>query len=410
MVTEKQRTNRCRAVGGLLGLGLAGAFAAPASAESANQPVNDIALSATVRHDSNIARSIISSGNTHASDERATIGAELTITRPVGRNTISANAFIGYDFYRRNTRLNRERISVAVDAAVNVGPCLVRLTPSFSRRQSDYADLQFLNVPGIDSVRNVQTEQNYATELRCGNPNGFRPLVRYARGIGNNSSPLRQFSNYHSDTYAAGLGYNNVVLGNYDLTVSRTDLDYPNRPAIFSNGYQRDEIGITGSRDIGSILVAHASLAYTNLKPKTAVVPGFKGISWSVGATAIPIPALRLQATWAQSVNPSLGTNALYSRDRNIDLAATYALSERTSVTLSASRTTRVYRGDGAVLGPLLTDDRRDRISGEVSFTPSQRLRLSLEATHERRNANGTLYDYKNTFIALTARFSLGSP
>ena len=40
-----------------------------------------------------------------------------------------------------------------------------------------------------------------------------------------------------------------------------------------------------------------------------------------------------------------------------------------------------------------------------MQFSP--RLKLSLEAGHERRNANGTIYDYSNTYAGLRTRFTL---
>jgi hypothetical protein len=393
----------------LMGVALAGLTANPALAQSVSEPTNELAFSVALRHDNNLARAG-SRRVQYPSDERATVGAEASIQRPLGRNTIAAQAFVGYDFYRKNTRLNRERISASVDASVNAGPCLVHLTPSFSRRQSEFSDLSFLDLPSLEGVRNTQTEQNYAGELRCGSATGLRPLVRYAHGSGNNSHPARKLVNFRSDTYAAGVGYSNVVLGDYDVSFERADFRHPNRPAALANGYRSDAITISGSRNIGSILVAQGHLAFTKLNTNGSAVANFKGITWGVSGTLTPLPALRVQGAFSQSVNPSLGTAALYSRNRNINLNASYALSSRTSVTLGAARATRLYRGDVGTLGPPLTNDRRDTFSGQVNFQPSNRLSFTLNAAHERRNANGTIYDYKNTYFVLTTRFSLGTP
>jgi hypothetical protein len=37
----------------------------------------------------------------------------------------------------------------------------------------------------------------------------------------------------------------------------------------------------------------------------------------------------------------------------------------------------------------------------------SPRVKLTAEAGHETRNANGNIYDYSNTFIGLGARYAL---
>ena len=413
MAIYQGRIAEHRSMRAVLGLLIAGTVAMPARAQSVQEPVNELAFNAELRHDSNVTGANAVSPafrDLKESDERLNVGVSLLLARPLGRHSVSVDAFVGYDFYRHNSRLNSERIAFAGDLVLNAGPCSLDLRPQYNRRQSNLYDIAYINVPGINSVRNTETTQVYRGELRCGSATGIRPLAYYERSYGDNSNPLRQLSDYRGESYGGGLSYTHPVVGQFDLSVGRTNMDYPNRGiGDLTTGYQEDEIRLAASRDIGSVLTAHGYVAYTHLKPKNGIADDFKGASWSLGVTAVPTANLQLRANFAQNLEPSLGNNALYMRERSWSLAGTYQLGVKTSATLAASRNERVYRGAVALIGLPLTTDRMDRISGRVDFRPSQRLAFGLEVGHERRKANDSFYDYKNTYAALSARFILGS-
>lgn len=412
-------TNQCRNADGqrrfhaALVLLSASAASVPAHAQSVREPINELSFTADVRHDDNVARASedpASLRGLEKSDERLSIGASLRLARPFSRHSVAVDGFVGYDFYRRNTELNRERIALSGDLELNAGFCQLSLLPQFNRRQSDLYDLAFLNLPGIESVRNTETTQVYRAELRCGRALGIRPLAIYERSYGDNSNALRKISDYRSETVGGGLSYTNPVLGTFDLSAERQTMKYPNRPTADGlTGYRQDQIKLASSRNIGAVLTADGYVAYSRVKPQNSAAPGFKGLSWSIGLTAVPITDIQLRAALSQTITPALGNNALYSRSRNWRLAATYQLGPRSAITLSGSRNDRLYRGATPVFGPVLTSDHLDQISGRFDFTPSRRLGLGLEVGHERRNANGTFYDYRNTYVALNTRFTLGT-
>ena len=414
MVTNQKRTvERFLRGQAALGLLLAGAAGGALHAQTVAEPVNELAFSAELRHDTNVARADelrAARQGLRRSDERLSLGASFTLARPLGRNNVSVNAFVGYDFYRRNSQLNRERIALNGDLDVNVGPCLVSALPQFSRRQSDLYDIAFVDVPGIDSVKNTETTQRYRGELRCGQAFGLRPMVFYERSWGDNTNAIRRVMDYRGEAFGGGLSYSHPVVGDIDLSLERQNLDYPNRPTAFGlTGYRLDEAKLAIRRDIGAVLSADGYVAYSHLEPENSGAPDFKGLSWSLGLTATPLPDLRLRGEFMQSLKPSLGNDALYQRDRNVLLRATYQLTAKTAVSVNAGRNDRLYRGAGGLFGPLLEHDRIDRISAQMDYRASQRLGFGLQLGHERRNANGTIYDYDNTYVALNARFTLGA-
>jgi len=409
MVTNQWRiADDYRRGAGLLGMLLAGAASAPVFAQSVQEPITELSFTAQVRHDGNL-----DSGSTpglETSDDRLSLGTAIRLARPFGRHSLSLDGFLGYDFYRRNSQLNSERIGFSADAELDAGFCQLGLKPRINRQQSNLYDISVIAVPGIGSVRNIETTQVYRGELRCGNELRIRPLVYYERSYGNNSNILRQVSNYHGETIGGGLSYSNPVLGNFDVSVERTTTKYPNRPTLGGlSGYRQDQIKLATSREIGAVLTADGFVAFTHVKPENAVAATYNGMSWSLGVTFIPVTDLRLRANLAQQIDPALGNNALYSRNRDWGLSATYQLGPRTSVGASFDRSERLYRGAQPVLGPVLTNDSVNRISGRFDFTPNRRFGIGLEVGHERRNANGTFYDYRNTFVAVNTRFTLGA-
>lgn len=374
---------------------------------------NDIRFTLEVRHDSNVARTsdaLAAARGLKRSDERLTPGVEIDVQRPMGRHTMSVSGFVGYDFYRRNSRLNRERLGLSAIAGINAGPCLLTLSPGIQRRQSELNTIQFVNLPGTDSYRNTQTTQDYSAELRCGRRTGLRPLVRYERIIGDNSNFIRRISDYRSNKYSAGVGYTNPILGDFTVTVDRDETSYPHRPQAGPNpfgGFRSDDIKLTAQRDIGSLIVANASLAYTHLRPDLAGVRGFNGLSWSLGATVRPTTRLSLQLASNNSVHPSLGAAAVYQRSRNVTLDATYALTHRTSLKAGVSQDHHRYEGASAIYGPLLTNDTLTRLSAGASYDWNSKVQLNLDVGHEHRNANGGIYDYNSSYVAFTTRYKL---
>lgn len=411
LLRSVRRQGRC---GAALGVVLvAGTGWAPVQAQTVQEPVNELAFTAELRHDTNVARADESRAivrGLEQEDQRLSLGASLLLARPLGRNKVSVDAYAGYDFYRRNTRLNSERLALAGDLELSAGLCTANLKPQFNRRQSELFDFVVLNVPGVDSVRNIEMTQNYRGELRCGAAFGIRPMVHYDRSYGDNSNPIRKISDYRGESYGGGLSYTNPVLGQFDLSLDRTNMNYPNRDTVSGlTGYRLDEVRLATSRDIGAVLTADGEIAYTSLKPHNSPAPAFKGVSWRLGLTLVPVTDLQLRANLSQAVRPALGNDALYSRNRDWFLQATYQLGPKTSVTVTGSRAERFFRGATGTLGPLLERDRLDRIAARLNFRPAERLRFGLEGGHERRNANGTFYDYNATYVALSTKFILGA-
>lgn len=377
--------------------------------------VTELSVNFDVRHDSNVARTDAAraaSRGLSLSDERATPSVSLRFGRPIGRHSVELDANVGYDFYRRNKQLNRERLSLAGTANLVGGPCDLTLEPSISRRQSDLADLALLTGTGTgtgtDTVKNTETVQRYAAELRCGRQYGLRPLATIERAIGDNSEPRRQISDYRSFRYGAGVGYTNPVLGDFSARYQHGETSYPKRPAALqSSGYSLDRFSVTAKRDIGAILTASGMLAYLKLRPDQGTSSDFSGVAWDLQLTATPTPDFRVTGSMSRDTSPSLGTDALYQLSRDYSLGASYAVSRVLSVSILGSIDKRDYVGATGFYGPALTNSVQRTVTGTVAFKPSRRIGFAVDVGYQSRNANGVIYDYDNFFAALRTKLTL---
>jgi hypothetical protein len=380
-----------------------------------DRAVTEIAFTLDGLYQSNVAQAnadLAALRGLHRSDFRVTPGVDVVLVRPFGRNTLRLNGFAGYDFYTRNHSLDRERLGLNADARLNFGPCLVSLRPSIVRQQSQLSQIYFIDTPGIDSVRNTETVQVYAGDVRCGRTYGLRPVAGYEHSIGDNSNNVRKISDYRGDRYFGGVGYNNPSFGNFTLTYEHNRIVYPHRDALVSplflaDRYTGDTVRLEAERDIGSIVTIKGSVAYFTVKAPVANVRDFKGLGWQLEGTIQPASRLQLTLTTEHRPEPSLGAEALYSIESKYGALATYALTSRTSLFLGGSLDKRDYRGATGVFGPVLTDDRLIRLRAGATLAMSPRVKLTAEAGHETRNANGNIYDFSNTFIGLGARYAL---
>jgi hypothetical protein len=396
-------------VGAALG-GVSGV--AHAQDSSSSKPQTELYVGVEVRHDSNVVRnaSVASQQGLVNGDERLTPTIGVTISRPLGRNTLLLQGSLGYDFYRRNHQLNRERLNLLADGRLRAGFCELDLSPSFTRQQSDLSQLAYVSTAGIDSVRNTQQIQKYSAEVSCGRSFGLRPFADYQRAIGDNSSALRKVSDYRSNRYGGGIHYTNPIFGDLSLGYHRTDADYPHRSGTIladQTSFHTDEATVGIRRNIGAVVTADASVGYVKVSPSGTNVASFSGISYQLAVQIRPVPRLQVGLNFSADATPSLSTAALYQREHTYGGELDYALTSRTSLNLGASRQIRNYAGATNFFGPVLTNDHFSEIHAGVGLKLGERLRFDLVGGHEVRRANGTIYDYSNTYIALRTRFTL---
>ena len=398
------------------------AFAAggtPLQAQTAgaatNAPLLDIAAQMEVRHDSNVARSSPERAalrGLERSDTRLRPALTVDLARTFGPNDVALTGLVGYDFYVRNSRLNRERVALDGRSTLRLNPCEVALSAAVTRQQSEFLDTLVLVNDGPAVVSNAQTLQSYAATLSCGLGIGIRPTVGIRRTIGDNSNELRRRTNYRSWRYEGGIGYRQPSIGDLLLFVSRQDTTFPDRPALSSfDGYTVDRYGARFARDIGARLRGEVEVAFADVSAAGIIGDNYHGPTYNLSLTAAVTPQLQLRGAAGRDVLTNLANDSAYSLEQTYSLAATYAAGPR--LTLSANALVaprRFYYGqDVLALGDLFRLDRATRVQLGVGagYAAGRRLRFTLDSGYEDRNATGDLFDYSNVFLTAGVRLSL---
>lgn len=385
---------------------------APAVAQS-TQPRTTIELGIFARHDSNIARSDAARAalrGLERSDERISPTLTVEIVRPAGPSTFSLVGSAGYDFHASNTELDRERIGLDAGAQIIAGICGVELNGNIRRRQTDLGDLAFFNAVPVTEVKNTENILGARGRIACGATYGLRPFVGAELSRGRNSNIVRDRAEYDSERYTAGIEYNSPALGRISVFVDRSDVDLIGQilPDGSENGYRTTDIGLQYQRELGTRLRAQVRVAHTDLDPRSALVPRLSGVTWNASLTATLADRVQLRGGIGREVTNSLGSDAVYGIARTYDLSATVAVNDRLRLRAGAQISPQAFRYGALPVGQFVTNDNRRIFSAGADYSLNRRLRLTLDGGIERRNANGTFFDYKNSFVGIGLVASLG--
>lgn len=396
------------------GFGALALLAAPAAAQTA-APARSIVLTTalTTTAESNVARSSPENARLRGlelSDVRATPTVTANVTLPFGRNYLLFTGVVGYDFYARNTRLNRERIELNATGGLNYSQCELVLNGSYARRQSDLGDILIFDQSGALSRITTNTEEikSIGADASCGAPIGLRPTAGIRQTWADNDTIFRQFSNYRSTTITGGIAYRQPSIGELSLFASQSWTDYSNRP--LPNG--RDDgttvrsYGARYERDIGTRLHGLAELSYTKVNPDNPFAGDFGGLTWRGELNATVTDRLQLVGSLGRSVENSNLVASSYYVLKTYSLDASYALTDRVTLTAGAVRRDRRYEGTSLQLGPPLVQEDLTTYRAGVTFRPVSRLSFTLDAAHDERNADFNFFDYDNDRVSLTTRLT----
>lgn len=375
----------------------------------------DISASVGVRHDSNIARTsaaIAAARGISRSDEKLMPNINVNIGLPFGAHSFSLSGSAGYEFHRKNTRLDRERIQFGSSLAMNLPVCDPTFNGDISRRQSDLGERAIDPNAPPTSIKNTETLLNVGTTVACGKDFGLRPTVSVSYQDGSNSDTLRKIRNKTVWMYSGGLGYVHPSIGDILLFVQQRDTRFPNQilPDGRESGNRVRSYGGSFSRNIGARLQGSVQVTYTDVKSRQTGVSAFHGLNWSGDLTAQMSPSLILHANVGRSISSSLAVDANYHVDTNYGLDANYAISPLMSLQVGASLSKRRFLGSqtpGVPAIDQLNNDSRKNFFGSLTYQFAPKLRFMLDAAHERRSANGTVFDYHNNRIGLRAELSL---
>lgn len=387
----------------------------PAMAQTVPDRSIELGFELGLQADSNVARANAARAALRGLDRadlRVSPALTATIDYPIGPHLIEGNAYLGYDFYMRNPRLDAERLNLDGRAKLDFQICEVTPKVAFSRHRTEFENSGFLDPNGPLIVDNIEMRQTYGADVSCGRQVGLRPLAGIEYSKGDNSNELRRRSDFDATTIRVGVGYRQPTIGDIELYASRRQTNFPER-AIggVADRFVLRSVGASFQRDIGTRFTFDGDVSYADLSSRFGG-NGFGGLNYSLGLSAIVSERLQLRGTFSKAIQTSLSNDANYTVTENYGINATYVLSPR--LRLGAGYLLRkndyTYSNTLGVLpANALNNDSLNSISSSLTYQRSDRLSFTLNGGYEKRNANGSFYDYSSAFVGLRARILLGS-
>lgn len=353
-------------------------------------------------------------------DISITPSLQLDILLPLGRQSVFARGYIGYDFYTNNSQLNRERINLALGGNLQVTRgCSATVTGNYLRQRSNAGDV--FAVSDVPLVRRTNTEEqkSIGTQAICGGAIGITPAFGYTHSEVRNSNQFFKFNDSNQDSFNASIGYSRPTLGRIAVYGTYTEGEYINRnifglpnifPGIPSDGIKSYSAGVEFERNIGSRLSGRVSAGYSWVDPKSPFSTKFRGAAYTLALNYTPSNRLALDLLLSRSTELPNSAFASYAVTDVYSLNGTYRLNERLSANFGVARQKRNFRQRAATVDQVsfVTKDKFDRVYGGFVYDLNRRIRLNGLVSHQRRGADNPLFRYSNTTASLGASLSLG--
>lgn len=325
----------------------------------------------------------------------------LNLVEPLGGSTVFLNGYIGYDIHQRNTRLDRERISVSGGANTQLAICDTTLTGVYARSQSDLYDLLVI------ATENTQENITAALDATCALGGRLVPSFGVSHTWSNNSAVQYLTQDYESTNVNAALAYNAGSLGTFSLIGSYGRTDYPNRFFLLPTGLQQDGYnmysgGIRYENDILTNLNLTASVSGTRLEMDNNAGAGFDGITYDATLTYRASSRVNFHAGLSRQTRPSMYLNSSYSVAESYFAGADYMVSARIKAGINASYTHSDFSGAALLPGFNITDQTMKSVSGSLSYTISPTFSATLNAGYTQRDANVVGYSYSGAQVGLS--------
>lgn len=386
--------------------------AATTAGGASSQARNDATFSVTARYDSNVPRLNEESVNLQGferEDIRISPALQLNFARNLGRHQVGINANLGYDFYVRNTELNRERLSVEPFVYANLPVCDLAVSALASRQQSDLGQLVYIGIDPTLGTDNTETRKRINGKLICGDTYGLRPTFEVERGGGDNSNPLRTIADYRYTRIQPGVGYSSPALGEISIFAVKTETDLPNQllPNGQIAGYTQRGFGVQYRRNIGSRLSFDGSVSHIELTPNGGASEGQSGLNASVALTLLASDRLQFTAFANRNFTSTLTSTSTYELAESYGLTANVAANDRLRFRLGGQYSPRRFFYAITPAGPFISQQTQYDIFGGASYSLNRRMRLNLDAGYQRRDADLAIFDYDSVYAAVGVSFSL---
>lgn len=334
------------------------------------------------------------------------LDVNLYLPRATGDLYLRGN--VGYNFYRRYTRLNRESIDLIGGADQRLASCIGHAEVAYNRRLTDLSNL--LAQDAAASVNNTEERRTYTADIGCGGQIGIRPSIGFTRSEVRNSTALRKFADSNANTITAQLGLASPAIGTVSIFGRYSDASYINRETptgVGQDGLESYAGGVQLERNVGTRLNFRGSVNYTKVNPKLAGTPGFSGMGFDL-STTYNGDLFNLVVGASRNAVPSQLLFVSYNLETTVRATLSRQLSERTQLQVGASYLRREFASSPLFpSAPANGKDENATLNAGIRFEASRRLRFSLDGTYMKRTSNIQLFGFDAKRISLTTSLSL---
>lgn len=392
------------AVGTIAGACLATSAAAQVAPAADAQREFGGSLSLRGAYDSNFARSTDATASQRGLSQEEyslTPTLDLRLVQPLGRQILYFDASAGYDFYRENDQLNRGRGNIVGGYLTNLGPCGLNAAGSFSAAQ---ADLALIDSPGIKNLVQSTTVSAGAT---CTRGRGLVVGASVQRTETENSATIQKEADSTTDALSVQLGYGDERRGQVSLVYGYSESDFPNRvfvPGQSGDGFFTQSLSVSVRRQFGARLTARASAGRTTVKREFAppgIDPKFTSTNYSAGIDYRLGSRLNLTLTADRAVVPSARAGKLYDISTSGEIAASYQLGSRFTVSVAHGIEDVDSNADTSLGRPVITNSRVNSTLGSIAFRQSERVSILLDVRYDDRTTNLPEFNYTATRVGL---------
>jgi hypothetical protein len=406
--------------GGGLGDGLGNSTTSPLAPSDPTAILNAIGVarayashirvtpSVTAAYDSNVvgASQAVSAqqGLRSGSDESISPSLNLDIAQSIGRGSVFLGGGVGYNFYARDTILNREEINLRGGYLGSLGGCHGGLTAGYQRNENELTDLT------RGAVQDTYSLETVGVNASCGGAIGFAPVASVSESWSQNSLSALSSSNLRTFSSSAGLAYQTPTNGTASVYGQYQTTDFPNRnlgPGGVGlgtgqqDGYKLYGGGLKYSRNLGARIQGSVSASYSIVDSQGAR-SGFQGFTYSAGISYRASSRLSFSANFARQVTPSNVLDASYQVENDNSLQATYTHGNRWSITAGVEQAVGTQNGAALTSSIDLLNFDTKSVFAIASYSLS-RINLSLSVRHDDRTTNQALLSYSDTRASITA-------
>lgn len=367
-----------------------------------------IAVSSDLLYDTNVAKGSDAAAvlrRVKKKDVKVAPMSAINLSLPSGAALFTARGSVGYEYYARNERLNRERIDLTGGMMLPLASCVIEPEAAYTRRQNDLLDLSIDPDEPIRSTVNVQTTGRVEATVHCGPAEGIRPGGFVSYGRTKNSAAMRRVQDVEMLGYGSELSFASPTVGIVAAFVRRGDFTYDQRRIAGAAGpaqFQVTAAGLRIDRRLGARLQLVGTVSYADVTLPSAFGRGreLDGLNWTLAATLRLGDRLLVAADSERVIESSPGFIANFVRKSSYGGSVTYAVSPLLHLSASMSHRERAFQI--APIQPYLaiTGDKTDDATLRLDYV-RQRVRFRLDAAYQRRDADRELYDYDAFLVSV---------